>query len=187
MNTPSKKHVVLFDFHNTLATCDPWLELEIRTLPALSLERLIREGVLNGGSADNAAQATALFRELRQTVRDSGVELSAFEGTKRVLAHMGFHPPDAALEGVIAELEQDCLRSVEMVAGAEVRYSSLKDAGTGWAWFRARVSSFCGEGAGDAWAADLLQRGSHKRGGRRLQVRPGDFSPGGVTPGCVAC
>ncbi len=36
--------VVLFDFHNTLATCDSWLELEIRTLPRHVMLQLVRNG-----------------------------------------------------------------------------------------------------------------------------------------------
>jgi len=123
--------IVLFDFHNTLATCDPWLELEIRTLPGLALEKLTKDGVVeaNGSLTERIEQANTLFRELRQTVRDSGVELSAVEGTKRVLARMGLHPPDAALEAVVAELEHDCLPSVEMVKGADVALTRLRDEG----------------------------------------------------------
>jgi HAD superfamily hydrolase (TIGR01549 family) len=134
MSTLSHKHskrVVLFDFHNTLATCDPWLELEIRTLPGLALERLARQELIEieGSMPKLVERATFLFRELRQTVRDSGVELSAFEGAKRVLEEMSFHPPDAALNGVVAELEEECLSSVEMVPGADVALQHLRDEG----------------------------------------------------------
>ncbi|HKP53235.1 MAG TPA: HAD family hydrolase [Chloroflexia bacterium] len=131
MSTPSRIRVVLFDFHNTLATCDPWLELEIRTLPGLALERLAtRESIaLIGPLPERIEQANAFFRELRQTVRDSGVELSAVEGTKRVLAQMGIHPPDATLEAVVAELEHECLPSVEMVLGADVTLEQLRNDG----------------------------------------------------------
>ncbi len=131
MFEPPRKRVVLFDFHNTLATCDPWLELEIRTLPGLALKKLVNEGVaeVNGRLDERIEQANTLFRELRQTVRDSGVELSAVEGTKRVLARMGLRPPDAALEAVVAELEHDCLPSVEMVAGADVALTRLREEG----------------------------------------------------------
>ena len=121
----------MFDFHNTLAICDPWLELEIRTLPGLALVRLFEQGVLDGGGdlTERVEQSNTLFRRLRQTVRDSGVELSAFEGAKRVLAQMGHTPPDAALEGVVAELENECLPSVEMVEGVDVALRQLRDAG----------------------------------------------------------
>lgn len=131
MPTTTKKRVVLFDFHNTLATCDPWLDLEIRTLPGLALTRLVQQSVLvaNGSLPDLVAEATMHFRVLRQSVRESGVELSAFEGTRRVLDQMGYHPPDAALEGVVAELEHECLPHVEMVEGANVALQQLRDAG----------------------------------------------------------
>ena len=131
MAKPPRLRVVLLDFHNTLATCDPWLELEIRTLPGLALQRLLRDGVLEIGGPlpEKIEQATNLFRELRQRVRDIGIELSAVEGTKQVLAQMGCYPQDATLEAVVAELEHDCLPSVEMVAGADVALTQLREAG----------------------------------------------------------
>ncbi len=61
------KRVVLFDFHNTLVTCDSWLELEIRTLPALALARLRRDGDLEGQPSHTSEEAERLFRELRSS------------------------------------------------------------------------------------------------------------------------
>ena len=60
---------VLFDFHNTLVTCDSWLDLEIHTLPALALERLAEKGYLPEGQAASPAateKATQLFHDVRQ-------------------------------------------------------------------------------------------------------------------------
>ncbi|MEO8287730.1 MAG: HAD family hydrolase [Chloroflexota bacterium] len=121
--------VVLFDFHNTLATCDSWLELEIKTLPGLALARLRSEGYLDGQPEHSPEEATKLFRELRADVRKSGVELSAFEGTKRVLAQMDYHVPDEALLAVVAELEYDCLLDLEIMPGAHECLRSLSERG----------------------------------------------------------
>jgi len=131
MSNKSRIRVVLFDFHNTLATCDPWLELEIRTLPGLALGRLAEKQEIERPDdlAARMEKANTLFRELRQGVRDSGVELSAFEGTRRVLSRLGVHVSDAALEGVIAELEQECLPSVELVPGVYKALEELRDKG----------------------------------------------------------
>jgi HAD superfamily hydrolase (TIGR01549 family) len=123
------KRVVLFDFHNTLATCDCWLELETKTLPALALDRLSNAGYLSGESAYRTEEATLLFRELRAEVRRSGVELSAIEGTRRVLAKMGIEVPEAALESVVEALEDECLTEVRMVPGAHDCLRHLSEEG----------------------------------------------------------
>jgi FMN phosphatase YigB (HAD superfamily) len=112
------KRVVLFDFHNTLATCDAWLELEIKTLPGLALEKLRHDGFLKGQPPHSSDEALRLFRDLRARVRASGVELSAIAGTQEVLTSMGYHVPDETLAAVVEVLEENCLPLVEMVPGA---------------------------------------------------------------------
>jgi len=123
------KKVVLLDFHNTLATCDGWLELEITTLPGLVLERLASDGLVERSAADQKDRATALFKALRQRVRESGVEISAVEGARQVLVEMGFAVPDAAIEAAVADLEHALLPQVEMIPGADAALSKLRDRG----------------------------------------------------------
>ena len=60
---------VLFDFHNTLATCDRWLQLEIRLLPGLALERLSELGVVPLVAGVDIERAEQFSRELRQSAR----------------------------------------------------------------------------------------------------------------------
>jgi HAD superfamily hydrolase (TIGR01549 family) len=74
-------------------------------------------------------EATALFKVLRQRVRESGVELSAVQGVTEVLESMGYSAPQAEIESVVAELEHECLPEVEMVVGADVALRRLHDAG----------------------------------------------------------
>jgi len=123
------KRVVLFDFHNTLATCDPWLELEIKTLPALALDKLRLDGFLEGLPSHSQDEATNLFRDMRARVRSSGMELSALDGTREVLTSMGYYVPDEALASVVEALEDACLPSVEMVPGAHECLRSLTEMG----------------------------------------------------------
>jgi HAD superfamily hydrolase (TIGR01549 family) len=123
------KKVVLFDFHNTLATCAGWLELEITTLPGLALSKLAGRGVLDAGARDRMGEAAALFKALRQGVRESGVELSAVRGVTQVLESMGYSASQAEIESVVAELENECLPEVEMVVGADIVLRKLHDAG----------------------------------------------------------
>ena len=121
--------VVLFDFHNTLATCDSWLQLEISTLPGQVLVQLASKGSIEDVSPRMLDEATRLFRELRQEVRDSGVELSAVEGAYRVLDEMGVRVPEAELESVVEHLEYACLPETSMIEGADRALERLRDHG----------------------------------------------------------
>jgi len=123
------KRVVLFDFHNTLATCDRWLEIEIKTLPGLALERLHAGGLIDGGIGGAPDEANRLFREVRAQVRASGVELSAFDGTRRVLTLMGYHVPDEALASAVETLEYACLPEVDIIPGAHACLRQLSEQG----------------------------------------------------------
>src|SRR4051812_12070605 len=106
------KRVVLFDFHNTLVTCDSWLDLEIRTLPGLVLEKLVGRGLL-AMSPRSKEEATNRFKALRQRVRESGVELSALDGTLLVLEEMNIDVPEPEVESAVRDLEEQCLGDVE--------------------------------------------------------------------------
>jgi HAD superfamily hydrolase (TIGR01549 family) len=120
---------VLFDFHNTLATCDRWLHLEIRLLPGLALERLSEREVVPPVEVSDLERAEQLFRELRQGVRESGVELSAVEGTTQVLRRLGLDVAEIEVERVVAALEEECLPDVRLVPGADQAVVSLREAG----------------------------------------------------------
>jgi HAD superfamily hydrolase (TIGR01549 family) len=107
---------VLFDFHNTF-------------LPSLVLERLSDRGVVPVVGVAELERAEMLFRELRQVVRESGVEMSAFEGAGQVLRQLGYVFSDAEVESVVAELEEDCLPEVQLVPAADLAVGSLRAAG----------------------------------------------------------
>ncbi len=121
--------VVLFDFHNTLATCDGWLELEIKTLPGLALRKLAGDGLVEGYTPEMSDRANAIFRRVRQRVRESGREVSAVEGTLQVLSEMGLSAPEAEVEQAVADLERACLPEVRMLPGAGHALERLRDAG----------------------------------------------------------
>ena len=120
---------ILFDFHNTLVTCDGWLELEIKTLPGLVLRDLIKEGIVGNHIPESVDRANALFRRLRQQVRDSGREISALDGTLWVLREMGYDPPETEVEGAVERLEYACLPDVSVIPGVDDALQHLRDAG----------------------------------------------------------
>lgn len=123
------KRVVLFDFHNTLATCDGWLDLEIRTLPALVLQRVAEDGLCPRPTGELLVEAQRLFKELRQRVRDSGVELSAVQGTTDVLTQLGLALPERAILSAVEHLEYACLPEVAITPNAMLAVESLRNAG----------------------------------------------------------
>ncbi len=74
-------------------------------------------------------EAVDRFKALRQEVRVSGIELSASDGTRRVLEDMGYNLSGVEIDSVVAELEEALLSQVEMVEGADVTLGRLRDAG----------------------------------------------------------
>jgi HAD superfamily hydrolase (TIGR01509 family) len=119
----------LFDFHNTLVTCDVWLELEIKTLPGLVLRDLAEHGVIEDHAQESEERADALFRELRQRVRENGREISAVDGTLEVLREMGYYLPEAEVERAVERLEYACLPEVRVLPGVDEALERLRDAG----------------------------------------------------------
>src|SRR5207248_6310505 len=123
------KKVVLFDFHNTLVSCDAWLDLEIRTLPGAVLRKLGEEALVGELPTGAGEEVTQLFRRLRRSVHESGREVSAAEGTATVLRQMGVDVPIEEIERAVERLEYDLLPTVEMIEGADHALGRLRDAG----------------------------------------------------------
>jgi HAD superfamily hydrolase (TIGR01509 family) len=103
------RHLVTFDFHNTLATCDPWFFLEIRDLPvdvlrdidASQLARIDRDEVV------------ATYRSLRQEVVASGREVDAVTSVDRVFRALGL---DIEMEAIAESIEHLMRKSMDHVA-----------------------------------------------------------------------
>lgn len=108
---------VLFDFHNTLVTCDEWLELEISTLPALALDLVRSYGYLRNSPPHDHARLRERFHLVRKGARESGVEISAVEGTRIVFEDLGYKVPLSAITEAVAELEKHCLTTVSPIEG----------------------------------------------------------------------
>ena len=120
---------VTFDFHNTIARCDGWFELEVRQLAAAYLEW---EAALAGTgpvSADLLARARAIYRELRLEIMDHGNELTAEACVIEVLRRLN-RPADLALivRGV-AELMRREFATVTPMPGAISTIRGLHAAG----------------------------------------------------------
>ncbi len=123
------KQAVLFDFHNTLATCDAWLELEIHTLAKNTLIELAIRGWIEDVTEERGTEAVQRFRRLRAAVRRDGVEISAVDGTQRVLKEMGYDSNMLPVGEVVESLEYALLPSVAMVPGADDLLVALHERG----------------------------------------------------------
>lgn len=106
------QHLVTFDFHNTLATADPWFELEIRELPAAALARIDPEFV-----ADHD-DVIARYRRLREEVMHSGREVDAVEGVCRIARQLDLPVDEATIAQSVHDLMHEATRHAAPIPGA---------------------------------------------------------------------
>jgi FMN phosphatase YigB (HAD superfamily) len=119
---------ITFDFHNTLVHCDPWFELEIRTLPTAFLRWLEpSKGVSRRGETDESLERA--YRKLRTAIISHGHELTAEHSLELVLAGAGIAIDDGTIHRGVEELMRASLEHAKPVAGAVDTVHSLADAG----------------------------------------------------------
>lgn len=119
--------IATFDFHNTIATCDRWFELEIRDLPAEVLRNM---GQLNGSSAGEelARRTTAAYRELRAHIMDTGIERDAQASVEHVFERVGVQASPEEIAAAIEDLMRDATSTLTPVPGAVETISAMLDA-----------------------------------------------------------
>jgi HAD superfamily hydrolase (TIGR01549 family) len=119
---------ITFDFHNTLAHCDPWFDLEVHHLPSAFLRWLAQ----NGGperSEETLADADTAYRRLRQAIVEHGNELPAEACVAYVLDDLGIAVDDATVERGVATLMRDTLAAAEPTQGAIETVRELAESG----------------------------------------------------------
>jgi len=104
--------VLTFDFHNTLAHCDPWFELEVRLLPRSVIERLAIRHTLEPDAIDET------YRDLRKRVIASGQEIDANDGVAEVLERLGLGASRPEIARTVDALMAEALEAMVPVAGA---------------------------------------------------------------------
>ena len=119
---------VTIDFHNTLARCDRWFELEVG---ALVPELLAELGPGHGVNVDDALleRTRHAYRELRTAIIASGDEQEALVGTLATLAAVGVDLPAARVAQAIDRLMRAALAEVEPMSGAVAAVRTLRDQG----------------------------------------------------------
>lgn len=115
-----------YDFHNTIAHCDDWFQLEIRTLPVRILEHADADSLHRVGTD----HLTSIYRAMRQDVMSSGVEIEAIAGLERVYGHLGVSIPRDDLEEIVASLMRDAVKTASPIDGALESIRMFAEAGT---------------------------------------------------------
>lgn len=101
--------LITFDFHNTIAHCDPWFELEIRTLPAR-----VAETLAPGLDPD---RVTTAYQVLRQEVKRTGIEVDAYTGVEAVLRGLGAIVSRDDIDVTVDRLMRQALAHAHAVPG----------------------------------------------------------------------
>jgi len=118
---------ITFDFHDTLARCDAWFELEVRHLVSAFLRWRVAE---QGEPVDDGllAAADADYRELRQAIVLDGRERTAEACVGEVLGGLGVAVEAATIARGVEELMRGTLEEARPVDGAAETVRALRAA-----------------------------------------------------------
>jgi FMN phosphatase YigB (HAD superfamily) len=116
---------ITFDFHNTLVACDPWFEIEVRTLCGRFLDWRA------GGSADPviAADANRRYRALREAIIDHGREMTAEQCVASVLSDMRISVEPDEIGAGVQSIMMATLAHAQAIPGAIALVRELAMAG----------------------------------------------------------
>lgn len=120
----SALQVLTFDFHNTLANCGPWFDLEVRDLPWAVIEQLD----LNSRQVDKAG-VDATYRRLRLDVIASGNEIDAYDAVGQIFADLDIRADRDRIRGAIDDLMYRAIQAMDPVPGAVETIRHLHAAG----------------------------------------------------------
>jgi HAD superfamily hydrolase (TIGR01509 family) len=105
--------VLTFDFHNTLANCDPWFALEVRDLPWAVIEHLR----LSDSEYDKD-RVTEAYRQLRLDVIASGREIDAYDSAVHIFDRFDIPSSRTEIERTVDDLMALAVEAMEPAPGA---------------------------------------------------------------------
>jgi HAD superfamily hydrolase (TIGR01509 family) len=108
---------ITFDFHNTLASCPEWFELEVRHLPSSFLRWWSGR---NGRQLEGAQleEADERYRQLRLEIIDHGNELTAEACLEHVFSAIRLQVSEGDVRAGVAELMRGALVGAAPIPGA---------------------------------------------------------------------
>lgn len=116
--------VLTFDFHNTLANCDPWFDLEVRDLPWAVIEHL---GLVPPGA--DKARVDGAYRRLRLDVIASGNEIDAYNAVSRIFHDLEIPARRVSINQAVDALMYQSILAMEAGPGAVETVRRLHGAG----------------------------------------------------------
>jgi HAD superfamily hydrolase (TIGR01509 family) len=119
---------ITFDFHNTLASCPEWFELEVRRLPSSFLRWWAARDARHVGTAQ-LDEADARYRQLRREIIEHGNELTAEACLKHVFGAMGIQVPEDDVRHGVAHLMHGALAGAAPIPGAVATVREIHQAG----------------------------------------------------------
>lgn len=106
---------VTFDFHNTIAQCDEWFQLEIRTLVQALLRRVDESGTRFSDAT--LAAAVERYRALRLEIIQHGIEQDAYSCVVQILSVLNIQIDAPTIENGIRELMRAALPDSQPIPG----------------------------------------------------------------------
>ena len=119
---------ITFDFHNTLASCDRWFDLEVHHLVPAFL-RWRSENGHTPVDPNLETKAQVAYRALRHRVIEHGHEIAAEEGLAHVLRQLDLTIGEEEIAPGVEILMRRCLPDVRPIPGAVETIRQLADAG----------------------------------------------------------
>jgi HAD superfamily hydrolase (TIGR01509 family) len=125
---PMNDLAVTFDFHNTLASCPDWFNLEVKHLPSSFLRwRSARNGA--AVSPETMEQVDERYRQLRREIIEHGNELTAEACLEHVFNTMDLHVSEADRVAGVEFLMRELLPGASPIPGAIETVRTLHDLG----------------------------------------------------------
>jgi HAD superfamily hydrolase (TIGR01509 family) len=119
---------ITFDFHNTLASCPAWFELEVRHLPSAFLRWWSdRDGRHLAPTLFD--EADTRYRQLRQEIMEHGNELTAEACLEHVFGPMRLQVPEDDVRSGVADVMRGALAGAAPIAGAVTTVREIHQAG----------------------------------------------------------
>ncbi len=120
---------VIFDFHNTLFHADAWFELETRRLASAVAAYLSWTGHIPPLHDELRAEIDAIYREVRQRVHASGIEMKPVTDIEAILRAVGLKPPGWMIRCALESLEYSCLSTTYPTPGVSGCLQALAQRG----------------------------------------------------------
>lgn len=122
------RSAITFDFHNTLAECPEWFELEVRSLPSAYLTWHASQDAATYTDAV-LTEADDRYRALRREIMDHGNELTAEQSLRVIFDAMAIPAEDDQIVEGVAVLMRSAAARARPVPGAVDTVRAIAEAG----------------------------------------------------------